>query len=42
MISLPNWLAGNQRSNSAAGPCSKPAPKDCWARPMPTLVALQM
>ena len=30
IISLPNWLAGNQRSNSAAGPCSKPAPKDCW------------
>ena len=40
--SLPNWLAGKQRSNSAAGPCSKPAPKDCWGRPMPTLVALQM
>ena len=40
--SLPNWLAGNQRSNSAAGPCSKPAPKDRWGRPMPTLVALQM
>ena len=35
-------LAGKQRSNSAAGPCSKPAPKDCWGRPMPTLVALQM
>ena len=33
---------GKQRSNSAAGLCSKPAPKDCWGRPMPTLVALQM
>ena len=41
-MSLPNWLAGNQRSNSAAGPYSKPAPKAYWGRPMPTLVALQM